>query len=915
MRPERWQQIERLFAEAADCPLAERASLLDRLCAGDAELRREVESLLACDDPDRPLLDAAPESPDMTGRRIGAYQLTGLIGQGGMGAVYRGVRVDDQYHKQVAIKLLKRGMDTDFMLSRFRQERQILANLEHPFIARLLDGGATEDGLPYFVMEYVDGVPITDYCEQKHLTIRERLRLFRLVCEAVQHAHQHLVIHRDLKPGNILTSKEGVPKLLDFGIAKVINPERPAGATLTRGEFRMLTPDYASPEQVKALPISTASDVYSLGAVLYQLLAGQRPHRITTSSPAELERIICEVEPEKPSIVAERLAQVPQAGKVARRQIEGDLDNIVAMAMRKEPERRYASVAALSEDLLRHLDGLPIQAQSDRWGYRAGKFVRRNRLAVSAAVIVAVSLIGGIVATTIQAQRAERRFAIARQLAQSVMREVSGTLAAVPGSTAARASMVETVASYLDRLSQEPGRAPEFDLEMADAYREVGSIEAHPTRQNLGRSAEALAHYASALSLYQGVYDRPSITREARIHALSGIIGTNIEAGDVEARMGNWQPALERLQKADKLAKEATVRDATLLSPGTAVYLYSRFGTLEQRGGNPQGALEQFRKALSISQAWDAEVHSVNSRSTTRGLFSNVAGALLNAGDLEGALENYNLAKAQTEKNLKQPDATVYERSTLASAHTNIGDVLGHPDDLNYGDRAAALEHYDAAVEILEDIANADPQDVRAQDDLSGAYRSKAGILLDVRPAEALKTYERALAILSRPGGQDPRTRGSIGWTKVGMGRALILLGRPREAVPLIEEGLPGLEAAAEADPTQLSAIASLGRAHRHLGDALLAAGDRQRALDHYKLALGFTEDVARRGPGNLYLQRFYADSLEALGRYHGRSAEARVWLEKSLAIWREWKLRKLALPYASQRERQVSAWISAIDE
>src|SRR6185436_17674912 len=226
---------------------------------------------------------------DLAGRRIGPYRLTRLLGHGGMGAVYLGVRDDDQYQKQVAIKLLKRGMDTDFMLSRFRQERQILANLEHPFIARMLDGGATEDGLPYFVMEYVDGVPITTYCREKGLSIPQRLRLFRLVCEAIQCAHQNLVVHRDIKPGNILTTKEGIPKLLDFGIAKVIDPQTP-GITETRREMRMLTPEYASPEQVKGMPVSTASDTYSLGAVLYELLAGRRAHQFPSNSISDIER-------------------------------------------------------------------------------------------------------------------------------------------------------------------------------------------------------------------------------------------------------------------------------------------------------------------------------------------------------------------------------------------------------------------------------------------------------------------------------------------------------------------------------------------------------------------------------------------------------------------------------------------------
>ena len=342
------------------------------------------------------------------------------LGHGGMGSVHLAVRDDDHYRKEVAIKLLKRGMDTDFMLHRFRQERQILANLEHPFIARLLDGGATDDGLPYFVMEYVDGSPITTYCAEHTLDLEERLRLFRLVCEAVQYAHQHLVIHRDLKPGNILITQERIPKLLDFGIAKLMDPEQATEMpTLTGAGQRMLTPDYASPEQFLGQTISTASDIYSLGAVLYELLTGQRPHRLEFDSLAGMEKAICEAEPDKPSTAVVRGSQdPPRLQKQRRRQLSGDLDNIILTALRKEPQRRYTSAAELSEDLRRHLEGLPVTARDDRFTYRMGKFIRRHKLGVLAASLLVATLAGGIVSTTFQARRAERRFlarAAARQ--------------------------------------------------------------------------------------------------------------------------------------------------------------------------------------------------------------------------------------------------------------------------------------------------------------------------------------------------------------------------------------------------------------------------------------------------------------------------------------------------------------------
>src|SRR5262245_2876685 len=347
MTPERWRQIEEIFQTIIERPPDERKSLLTQYCGGDAELRHEVESLLDYETAgafiQEPIKGAAQSlsdelREDLIGRRLGAYRVTRLVGHGGMGAVYEATRADDQFDQQVAIKIIKRGMDTDFARERFTREQRILARLEHPHIARLIDGGATEDGLPYFVMEYVEGRPIGEYCDANQLSITERLKLFRQVCAAVQFAHQNLVVHRDIKPSNILAPPDGAPKLLDFGIAKLVNPDISDDPARTRTELRMLTPDYASPEQVRGLAITTASDIYSLGAVLYELLTGQRPHRFKSYSMSEIERVVCEAETEKPSAAVARETAAPAK---LRKQLAGDLDNIILMAMRKEPERRY----------------------------------------------------------------------------------------------------------------------------------------------------------------------------------------------------------------------------------------------------------------------------------------------------------------------------------------------------------------------------------------------------------------------------------------------------------------------------------------------------------------------------------------------------------------------------------------------
>ena len=461
MNDQRWQQAKQLFNQALVNAPDEQAAFLSGACADDDDLRREVESLLAAfyqadqfiETPaihDVLKLVDSDQHQSVAGRRVGQYEIIRKLGDGGMGAVYLAARADDQYQKQVAIKLIKFGFDNQFIVNRFLSERQILASLDHPNIARLLDGGTAEDGTPYLVMEYIEGAPIDEYCEGRRLSISDRLKLFSAVCGAVQFAHSNLVIHRDLKPGNILVTNDGIPKLLDFGIAKLLNPGSNAqGYSETATAVRLMTPEYASPEQARGANVSTATDVYSLGVVLYELLTGQRPHRAKSQDPEELAREICEKEPDKPSLVGnrptaaggERMSDSEMRNSDSRRRLKGssknnsqsamrnqrllrgDLDNIVLMALRKEPQRRYESAAHLSADIQRHLDGLPVLARKATLKYRGLKFARRNRLGVIAAAIVLCSLLGGIVATAWQARVAARQARAAALQAQMAQQE------------------------------------------------------------------------------------------------------------------------------------------------------------------------------------------------------------------------------------------------------------------------------------------------------------------------------------------------------------------------------------------------------------------------------------------------------------------------------------------------------------
>jgi len=521
MDAERWQDVERLYHAAMEREESQRAAFLTRACGGDEGLRREVESLvsygrrsgrfiegsalgllapaIAEDERDEqgPAADEGRVAGKLIGKRISQYRIVEQLGRGGMGEVYRAVRADDQFQKQVAIKLVRAGEDSGLVIGRFKKERQILAGLDHPNIARLLDGGATDEGVPYLVMELVEGQPIDKYCDSHKVGITARLKLFLQVSSALAYAHHRQIIHRDIKPSNILVTEEGVPKLLDFGIAKILdNPVLGGEVRTTQTMFRAFTPEYASPEQVKAEPVGAASDVYSLGVLLYELLTGHRPYRFETRTPAEIEQAICEEEPLKPSTVVTRVEEEILADgttssitaeeisgtrdsdpKQMRRCLLGDLDAIVMMALRKEPQRRYASVRDFSEDIRKHLEGLPITARPSTIAYRGAKFIRRHReLTLSALIfLVLLSSLSIWEARRASIQRSERQISSSRPyLRRSVavlgFKNLSGRADAAWLSTAL-SEMLTTELAAGEKLRTIPGEDvahTKIDLSLAD---------------------------------------------------------------------------------------------------------------------------------------------------------------------------------------------------------------------------------------------------------------------------------------------------------------------------------------------------------------------------------------------------------------------------------------------------------------
>jgi serine/threonine protein kinase len=479
MTPESWRRVGELFHQALEVSTADRGRWVASACNEDEELLREVNSLLRNDQDARAFVQdrlksgvetfVDNERARRTPERAGPYRLIREIGRGGMGTVYLAERDDDEYKIAAAIKLVTPGLDTDFVLRRFRRERQILAQLDHPNIARLLDGGTTAEGMPYIVMEYVAGQPISEYCREQQLTTGEILKLLLNVCAAVAHAHRHFIVHRDLKPGNILVRPDGAVKLLDFGICKVLYSNSLLSGDTVSDSGRLMTPDYASPEQIRGELVTIASDVYSLAAVLYELLTGQKPHRFRNTSLLEVERAVCEQEITRPS------AAVPDAA-IARR-LRGDLDLILLRALDKDPTRRYPTVEQFAEDVRRHLEHLPVEAQQPRLSYRLRKLVARRKASFTAAAVVVAMLMAGAILSLRQSRLAESKLAHGRVLALQLLFDVDDALRRLPNATPAREIIARAGMSYLDGLATSAENDPQRQIQLAHAYLRIGEIQ------------------------------------------------------------------------------------------------------------------------------------------------------------------------------------------------------------------------------------------------------------------------------------------------------------------------------------------------------------------------------------------------------------------------------------------------------
>ncbi|HEY7114259.1 MAG TPA: serine/threonine-protein kinase [Thermoanaerobaculia bacterium] len=752
-----WARVKEILEAAFALEGTAREEYIVAACVGNADLKREVESLIAADARDWSLLDATAlplfsgeSERGRIGDRIGPYEILSEIGRGGMGQVFLARRADDEFQKNVAIKLVPPGPARAFALARFRSERQISATLEHPNIARLLDGGTTAGGEPYIVMEYVEGRPLVVYAEEHGLSTEQRLRLFQQVCEAVQYAHRNLVVHRDIKPSNILVTAEGVPKLLDFGIAKLLDPAEVAASGGETGTlFRILTPDYASPEQVRGERVSTSSDVYSLGVVLYELLSGRKPYRIETGDPAELVRRVCEEDPEKPSAISPKLSS--------------DLDGIVLKAMRKEPEHRYASVDALSTDIGRYLAGRPVEARRGSAAYRFGKFVRRNRLAVAAAGVVVLALAGGVAMTLMEArraraaeERAERRFNDVRKLANSFLFEFHDAIRDLPGSTPARALLVRRALEYLDGLTRESGNDLSLRRELAEAYQKVGDVQGNVFMANLGDLPGAIASYDKAIALLEtDVGSGLGGDAEKATLASAYLIGGSIRLAAGEA-MAAVAMAGKGLPLRQELA-EKSPQDARRQMELAQAYQFYAFDL--SAAGRKQESYEALRKqAIILRERLASEPKNAQ---VLRGLSQNLylTGEALRSADIGAARDSYRESARIVEDLLRNDPSNVQLRRDLGYVYVGIGGSF-----LDESQFAAAEEQFRRALTLFESLASADSKSADARLAVAMTHHNLGHAAAEGgRGPEAFRDFEEARAIYEPLMAKDPTNAWAAG--------------------------------------------------------------------------------------------------------------------------------------------------------
>ena len=854
MRP-----AEEIFLDAAGLEGSQRDAFLASACAGDPATLRRVQDLLE----EENRADAAirscigNEAADSTARlRIGPYGILRILGQGGMGTVFLACRDDDQYQQEVAIKVARASAASPEGLTRFRLERQILARLEHPHVARLLDGGTTVDGEPYIVMEFIDGQPVTTYCREQELPPRQRLELFRKIAGAVSYAHQHLVVHRDLKPSNILVTSDGEPRLVDFGIAKLLGDSGPQTATLA------FTPGYSSPEQLAGGVVTVATDVYSLGLVLYELLES-RPYRGAGDA-----------------------AEYSAATR-------GDLEAILTQALRVEPAARYPSVSELSDDIQRYLECRPVRAHRPGAVYRAGKFLRRYRGAAAAALLLLAAVGGGWYFTARQARRTEERFTQVRQLTNALIFDLHDRILDLPGSTTVRERLLATAQTYLAALESDGLRDRDLRAEIAAGYERLADVQGGVSMASLGRPFSALENYRHAWAI------RRELAASGEARALRAAAQIGLKTADVLVQTGQTPAALEHYAQALRQAQSALAQDeADPENYRTLALAHYRSGESLLRRGITVEALQHPEAAMRVVTKLQARYPGDASDRALVMAHLRLGAAYQQTGRLDAALAEFRRAR-QLVDSLAGGREPVMVRLALAS-------LLGNPYDIDMGQPAAGLNFAREALALVEERVQHDPRDAGARIDLALSYSRLGSLLREIDPVESAKVYQQSITLL------EARLRDSPGTLDFERRLAMDLAAiahplqrrNPLEAVRRARRAVGILEDIERRDPLRVACCSDIPIAALALGDAWRAADQPHAAHQAYEQSLQVAGRYFRQATCDLFCTRDYTNALERLGMR-----------DRALEAWENWAARHGSGPYVVRQIRLLKGWNGGVKE
>lgn len=902
---ERFARAKKIFFAALDLDAAQHAKFIRESCGADEELRLEIESLLSVRDNARnflksPALRHFSFYKNLENEIVGGYRLIRKIGAGGMGLVFLAEKAEADFSRKVALKIVRGDVYSEAVIKRFDLECKILSRLEHPHIARLIDCGKTDGGLPYLVMEYVEGVPLLEYVEKNRLPLKKRLEIFRQICSAVSFAHRNAVIHRDLKPSNILVTEDGRTKLLDFGIAKLLSSTAASTEIQTAITIRAMTPEFASPEQIKAEPVTTAADVYALGVVLYKLLTGTFPYRTASGNINEIIKAVCEEEPIAPSrILTENLSQgesakniAPNLSSIPASQLKGDVDNIIVKALQKQPERRYSSVEAFSEDLRRHLKGLPVAARPNTVTYRLQKFAYRNRLTVTFAVLgIFALLMGGIVAVW-QAQkaerqraRAERRFNDIRTLVNSFMFELNDEI--LKGQTQGRELVVKRALEYLDKFAAENVDDHSLQKELAVAYTKIGDIQGKPYSPNLGNTDGAIKSYRKAISILEPLADAHFENPDLR----KNLAAAYAKLGSLHlTRKGKTSDAAQEINKARMIAE-------------------SLFAENRQN--------DEYRRILSEIYKFVGDIPD----------------------DVEKRIEFYKKCVELRENMATDETEDLQDLSAKASCYQRMGTTIKGIASTKMSKKKISpfevekilfrvLDNFNKSSAIYTKLASIEPENSRHRRNAADIWAMTLPIYADLGNEKTVReNYQKAIETFEQLSAADPtnfEARFDIAFTQDYMCRSLIKLNSFAEAEIFCRQALNSGKNLLAIDPSNDEARQFVYESHSFYAVNLTRNGYSREALRVLNQLISIIEkwstdentslDYAVSDKiGNIYVEQALKEKNNSVKQKENWQT-ARYWFERSLKDLGGWKNRRTSAENLSLKIKKIEQKVSDCD-